>query len=46
VQELCWSPDHALADKQIDHFLVIARSVGTFARYYQKPMNKHNAFAV
>ena len=32
LQELCWSPEHALSDKQIDQFLVIARSVGTFAR--------------
>jgi len=27
-----WSPDTNLTDKQIDQFMVIARSVGTFAR--------------
>ena len=30
--EQVWSPEHELADKTIDQFLVIARSVGTFAR--------------
>jgi len=32
LEELCWSPANDLADKQIDQFLVLARSVGTFAR--------------
>lgn len=34
LEELVWSPspDNGLQDKQIDQFLVIARSVGTFAR--------------
>ena len=32
LEELVWSPDNNLSDKVIDQFLVIARSVGTFAR--------------
>ena len=32
LEDLVWSPDHSLSDKVIDQFLVIARSVGTFAR--------------
>ena len=32
LEELVWSPEHDLSDKVIDQFLVIARSVGTFAR--------------
>ena len=32
LEELVWSPDNELSDKVIDQFLVIARSVGTFAR--------------
>lgn len=32
LEELVWSPDIGLSDRQIDQFLVIARSVGTFAR--------------
>merc|ERR1719323_2480557 len=32
LEELVWSPDNDLSEKTIDQFLVIARSVGTFAR--------------
>lgn len=32
LETLVWRPDHGLTDKQIDQFLVISRSVGTFAR--------------
>ena len=32
LEDLVWSPDNNLSDKVIDQFLVIARSVGTFAR--------------
>ena len=32
VETLVWSPSHGLTGTQIDQFLVIARSVGTFAR--------------
>jgi len=32
LEELVWSPDHDLTDKTIDQFLVLSRSVGTFAR--------------
>jgi len=32
LEDLVWSPDHELEDKVIDQFLVLARSVGTFAR--------------
>jgi len=32
LEDLVWSPEHSLSDKVIDQFLVIARSVGTFAR--------------
>ena len=32
LETLIWTPDHGLTDKQIDQFLVISRSVGTFAR--------------
>ncbi|XP_055014783.1 metastasis-associated protein MTA1 isoform X2 [Boleophthalmus pectinirostris] len=32
MEEKVWDPDSALTEKQIDQFLVVARSVGTFAR--------------
>jgi len=32
LEELVWNPENELSDKVIDQFLVIARSVGTFAR--------------
>jgi len=32
LEELVWSPHHNLPDKVIDQFLVLSRSVGTFAR--------------
>jgi len=32
LETLTWSPDNNLTDRQIDQFMVIARSVGTFAR--------------
>ncbi|KAK2150440.1 hypothetical protein LSH36_405g02071 [Paralvinella palmiformis] len=32
LEELVWNPHIPLSDRQIDQFLVIARSVGTFAR--------------
>lgn len=32
LEELIWDPEAGIADRQIDQFLVIARSVGTFAR--------------
>jgi len=32
LEALVWTPNHGLTDKQIDQFLVISRSVGTFAR--------------
>merc|ERR1719479_737001 len=32
LEELVWSPENELEDKVIDQFLVLARSVGTFAR--------------
>jgi len=32
LETLVWTPNHNLTDKQIDQFLVISRSVGTFAR--------------
>ncbi|CAG7833924.1 unnamed protein product [Allacma fusca] len=32
LETLVWTPNHSLTDKQIDQFLVISRSVGTFAR--------------
>lgn len=32
LEELIWDPNCKLSDRQIDQFLVIARSVGTFAR--------------
>ena len=32
LETLVWTPTHKLTDKQIDQFLVISRSVGTFAR--------------
>lgn len=32
LELLTWTPNHNLTDRQIDQFLVIARSVGTFAR--------------
>jgi ELM2 domain len=27
-----WTPNHSLNDRKIDQFLVVSRSVGTFAR--------------
>ncbi|XKL66527.1 hypothetical protein PGB90_009947 [Kerria lacca] len=32
LETLIWTPNHSLTDRQIDQFLVISRSVGTFAR--------------
>uniref|UniRef100_A0A8C1IB93 Metastasis associated 1 n=1 Tax=Cyprinus carpio TaxID=7962 RepID=A0A8C1IB93_CYPCA len=32
LEEKVWDPSHPLTEKQIDQFLVVARSVGTFAR--------------
>ena len=32
LEELVYSPKHELTDRQIDQYLVLARSVGTFGR--------------
>ncbi|CAH0552229.1 unnamed protein product [Brassicogethes aeneus] len=32
LETLVWTPEHGLSDRQIDQFLVVSRSVGTFAR--------------
>uniref|UniRef100_A0A182MQV0 Metastasis-associated protein MTA3 n=1 Tax=Anopheles culicifacies TaxID=139723 RepID=A0A182MQV0_9DIPT len=32
LETLVWTPQHSLTDKKIDQFLVVSRSVGTFAR--------------
>ena len=32
LEELVYTPKHELSDRQIDQFLVLARSVGTFGR--------------
>ncbi|KAK3879218.1 hypothetical protein Pcinc_016211 [Petrolisthes cinctipes] len=32
LESLVWTPSHGLTDRQIDQFLVMSRSVGTFAR--------------
>ncbi|XP_050551501.1 LOW QUALITY PROTEIN: metastasis-associated protein MTA3 [Spodoptera frugiperda] len=32
LETLVWTPEHGLTDRQIDQFLVVSRSVGTFAR--------------
>lgn len=32
LESLVWTPSHALTDRKIDQFLVVSRSVGTFAR--------------
>ncbi|XP_044728374.1 metastasis-associated protein MTA3 isoform X2 [Chrysoperla carnea] len=32
LETLVWTPYHGLTDRQIDQFLVVSRSVGTFAR--------------
>ncbi|XP_071518144.1 metastasis-associated protein MTA3 isoform X10 [Panulirus ornatus] len=32
LESLIWTPSHGLTDRQIDQFLVMSRSVGTFAR--------------
>jgi metastasis-associated protein MTA len=32
LETLVWSPSHTLSDRKIDQFLVVSRSVGTFAR--------------
>ncbi|KAL4706959.1 hypothetical protein ACJJTC_019497, partial [Scirpophaga incertulas] len=32
METLVWTPEHGLTDRQIDQFLVVSRSVGTFAR--------------
>ncbi|XP_063977312.1 metastasis-associated protein MTA3 isoform X1 [Diachasmimorpha longicaudata] len=32
LETLIWTPRHSLTDRQIDQFLVVSRSVGTFAR--------------
>lgn len=32
LETLLWTPHHSLTDRKIDQFLVVSRSVGTFAR--------------
>ncbi|XP_055373771.1 metastasis-associated protein MTA3 [Condylostylus longicornis] len=32
VETLVWNPNHNLTDRKIDQFLVVSRSIGTFAR--------------
>lgn len=32
LETLVWTPEHALTDRRIDQYLVVSRSVGTFAR--------------
>lgn len=32
LESLVWTPTHSLTDRKIDQFLVVSRSVGTFAR--------------
>lgn len=32
LETLIWTPNHSLSDRKIDQFLVVSRSVGTFAR--------------
>jgi metastasis-associated protein MTA len=32
LETLVWNPENTLSKKEIDQFLVVARSVGTFAR--------------
>lgn len=32
LETMVWRPDHSLSDRKIDQFLVVSRSVGTFAR--------------
>jgi len=32
LETLVWDPENPLSDKQVDQFLVISRSIGTFAR--------------
>lgn len=32
MESLIWTPHHSLNDRKIDQFLVVSRSVGTFAR--------------
>lgn len=32
LETLTWTPNHNLTDRKIDQFLVVSRSVGTFAR--------------
>lgn len=32
METMIWRPDHLLSDRKIDQFLVVSRSVGTFAR--------------
>lgn len=32
LESLVWTPHHQLNDRKIDQFLVVSRSVGTFAR--------------
>lgn len=32
LETLMWTPNHSLSDRKIDQFLVVSRSIGTFAR--------------
>ncbi|XP_030371549.1 metastasis-associated protein MTA3 isoform X2 [Scaptodrosophila lebanonensis] len=32
LESLVWTPEHTLTDRKIDQFLVVSRSIGTFAR--------------
>ena len=32
LETLVWTPNHSLNDRKVDQFLVVSRSIGTFAR--------------
>lgn len=32
IETLLWTPEHSISDRKIDQYLVVSRSVGTFAR--------------
>lgn len=32
LESIIWTPNHSLSDRKIDQFLVVSRSIGTFAR--------------
>ena len=46
LETLVYNPEHGLNDKQIDQYLIIARSVGTFAERWTVPVQLSNPVSI